>query len=542
MKKIFITHFSLFSLAIIFCFQTHASSPAVLWQKCYGGNKDDFTQSIIKLSDGNFLTAGGSASHNGTFKANRGGTDAFLMKTDQNGNIIWKKSYGGKQDDIFENTIELSNGDIYAIGTTASNNGQVSGHHGAAGTNDVWLIRTNANGDLLSQHCYGGSGDEAIAFKMIMTAAGNLVFVSETNSTDGDVLSNHGDYDGWVVKLNPNFTINFSVTVGDTSYDDFSGIDEVPGGFIVTGTRASRSSSVTDLELYYDTHAARLDQNGNIVWYRIYGGSRSDDCNLSVQSSDGNQVLAGHSSSIDGDAVGNNGFNMWVLKINSTNGNIIWQNFIGEPNDTAAAFNIFKTQDGGFVLVGAIAPNELFPFTTWDAYMAKVDVNGNLLWKKLFGGTDYDAINAGVETNDSRLMLAGSTTSDDAFVVGNHGGPEDAWLLELAGNPVRAAQTEIPVITPLKNSAVSSVDVYPNPASDYVSIKCTLTNAENIVIIIYDVKGNVVQRNESGLPQGDNEIKIDLIDLHKNRISPGIYFVKVSSDEFEQTVKLNVSR
>src|SRR6185503_9724946 len=100
-------------------------------------------------------------------------------------------------------------------------------------------------------------------------------------------------------------------------------------------------------------------------WYRTYGGSRSDDCNASVLADDGNAVLTGHTSSNDGDVPDNEGFNSWVWKINVANGgDIIWQTHFGIVADTAAGFNLFKTNDGGFVVVGAIAPNEDEPLET----------------------------------------------------------------------------------------------------------------------------------------------------------------------------------
>jgi hypothetical protein len=322
------------------------NAPSICWQKCIGGKRDEYAQSIIKLADGNYLTCGITNSHTGDFNAIHGNYDAFLVKTDSKGDIIWEQTYGGSKDDVFYNATEMANGDILAIGTTASDDQQVSGNHGKPGTNDIWLVKINSTGKLIKQHCFGGSGDEATALSVIISKESNILFAAETNSVDGDVFNNHGDYDGWIVKLEPSFAIDWAVTIGDTAYDDMYNVYEINGDFLVTGTKATVSSSFDGrLENYYDAHAALLDQSGNIIWYRIYGGSLSDDCNASVLSADGNAVLTGHTSSTDRDVIGNNGFfNAWNWKIDvAHDGDIIWQNFFGGvESDTTAASILLK--------------------------------------------------------------------------------------------------------------------------------------------------------------------------------------------------------
>jgi len=83
-------------------------TPHIHRQKCIGGTKDEYILYMIKLSDGSFLSCGTTNSHDGDFAttASFGGYDAFLMKTDNAGNIIWVKTYGGSRDDIFYNLIE----------------------------------------------------------------------------------------------------------------------------------------------------------------------------------------------------------------------------------------------------------------------------------------------------------------------------------------------------------------------------------------------------------------------------------------------------
>src|SRR5262245_56530805 len=90
---------------------TNIRAPQINWQKCIGGTKKDQFLSVIQLRDGNFLFCGATESRNGDFIShpNHGGSDAFLLKVEDSGEIIWKQTYGGNRDEVFYNVIEAAN-------------------------------------------------------------------------------------------------------------------------------------------------------------------------------------------------------------------------------------------------------------------------------------------------------------------------------------------------------------------------------------------------------------------------------------------------
>ena len=430
--------------------------PQIHHLKCIGGTGKEYILYVIKLSDGNYLSCGFTDSHDGDFDAKNGGSDAFLIKTDNTGNIIWKNIYGGSRDEVFYNIIETATGDILAIGTSGSNDKQVTNHHGTPGTDDTWLVKTNSNGQLLKERCYGGSKSEStldlgMSEGIMIDKNGNILFVGETNSNDGDVSGNQGDYDGWLVKVNPNtFDIIGSKTIGTTNYEAAYNIYEINGDLFVTGSNSEVALTTTradSVEEHGGGFATKIDATTfNTIWYKSYGGSGSEYLNASVISQDSNLVLTGHAASTDGDCVGNNGkFNTWTWKINVLDGSIIWKNFTGTEKH-AAAFNLISTQDGGFAALG-LAVEESKP----DAYVVKMDANGKTQWTKRFGGSGVDMILGGVEKNNGGFLLGGLTSSNDGGITGFHGGPDvnqkfhvpagkrpglktDAWLVELNEN------------------------------------------------------------------------------------------------------------
>jgi hypothetical protein len=427
--------------------------PQVHHLKCIGGTGADNILYVIQLRDGNYLSCGFTDSHNGDFDAKNGGSDAFLIKTDNTGNIIWKNTYGGSRDEVFYNIMETTTGDLIAIGTSGSNDNQVTDHHGTPGIDDIWLVRTNSNGQLIKERCYGGSKSEStfdlgMSEGIMIDKNGNIVFVGETNSNDGDVTGNHGDYDGWLAIINPiTFDIINSKTIGTANYEAAYNIYEINGDVFVTGSNSevAFATAIADsVEEHGGGFATKIDATTfNTIWYKSYGGSGSEYLNASVISQDGNLVLSGHAASTDGDCVGNNGiFNTWTWKINVSDGSIIWKNFTG-VEEHSAAFNLISTRDGGFAALGIAVEN-----SNPDAYVVKIDANGTTQWTKRFGGSGIDMILGGVEKNNGSLFLGGFTSSNDGVVTGFHRGTAtnqrfnqdrsqpkgDGWLVELKEN------------------------------------------------------------------------------------------------------------
>ena len=249
-KNLLYGSFLVLSLSIITSFEK-IPEPQFHHLKCIGGKGEEGIFYVIKLRDGNFLSCGYTDSQDGDFDVRNRNFDAFLVKTNASGDIIWKKTYGGSHDDVFYNIMETASGDILAVGTAGSND-KVTNHHGIPGTDDIWLVKINGNGQLIKEHCYGGSKSESTwdlgMSQGIMTDRnGNILIVGQTNSNDGDVSGNHGDYDGWLVKVNPNtFDIIKSTTIGTANYEAAYNIYEIKGDLFVTGCNSDVSLTTTN--------------------------------------------------------------------------------------------------------------------------------------------------------------------------------------------------------------------------------------------------------------------------------------------------------
>jgi hypothetical protein len=130
----------------------------VVWDTTFGGNNTNDAFDIIETKDGNLLIAGSSSSPpSGTKTAeNFGLRDYWLIKMDDDGNILWDKTYGGSSTDVCQNVIEMENGDLILTGWS---NSPISGNKTSDtnGSTDYWIVKTDANGDIIWDHSFGGN-------------------------------------------------------------------------------------------------------------------------------------------------------------------------------------------------------------------------------------------------------------------------------------------------------------------------------------------------------------------------------------------------
>ena len=194
-RKIF-----LINLLLIVTFTISAQAPEIEWSKSYGGTSDDAGRSIELTSEGNFVVAGGAKSINIDVVGHHGTTefeDYWLLNLSNVGDIIWKKSYGGTNLEFCQDIHQNQDGSYIVAGGSASVDGNVDDPKGYY---DFWVLKLNPSGTINWKTNLGGSlGD--ILFDIIETPDGGYIGVGFTPSTDGDITTPHGLEDVWVVRL-----------------------------------------------------------------------------------------------------------------------------------------------------------------------------------------------------------------------------------------------------------------------------------------------------------------------------------------------------
>jgi hypothetical protein len=164
------------------------------WQHNFGGSGYDDLMSVMQTSDGGFIAAGSSQSNDADATGNRGNGDCWIIKLDNSGNMSWHKSYGSADND-YTYAIKQESGGYMFAGYSESNTGDVTGNHGDL---DTWVGELDNAGNLISQTSLGGSSTD-IAYDLQLTSTGSVV-AGYSTSADGDVTSNHGGGDAWILR------------------------------------------------------------------------------------------------------------------------------------------------------------------------------------------------------------------------------------------------------------------------------------------------------------------------------------------------------
>ena len=216
------------------------------------------------------------------------------------------------------------------------------------------------------------------------------------------------------MKLDANGNITWQKTYGGSNYDEATSIQQTSDGdFIVAGTTCSYG--VAD----YNFWVLKLDAGGNVTWQKTYGGSFN--ASSIQQTSDGGFIVAGYDVFDT-----TSSFDIYVLKLDA-NGNVTWKKSYGSSyNDEATS--IQQTSDGGFIVAGFTGNGYIGPYgPTMDIWVLKLNANGNVIWQKTYGGSDYDDAASIQQTSDNGFIVAGRTFSYGA-------GDYDFWVLKLDAN------------------------------------------------------------------------------------------------------------
>lgn len=294
------------------------STGALQWQKSYGGSGADYAYFIQTTDDGGYVMAGRTFSNDGDVSGNQGGFDCWLLKLDSAGAIQWQKTLGGSADDVAYAIQPLGDGTYIAAGVTVSNDGDVSGNHGGE---DCWVIKLDQAGAIQWQKSLGGSADDGF-FDIRPTSDGGYIAAGYAGSNDGDVSGNHGAYDCWVVKLDSAGAMQWQKSLGGSDDEAFRTIlPTSDGGYLAPGYSRSADGELTGNLGSNDWWLVKLDSAGAIQWQKSLGGGDSEIAKSILPTSDGGYIATGYSASNDGDVSGNHGGNdMWVVKLNPLSG------------------------------------------------------------------------------------------------------------------------------------------------------------------------------------------------------------------------------
>ena len=415
---------------------TFAQAPDTLWSKTYGGPGADYCRSVLQTSDGGYALIGLTTS----FGA--GGWDAYLVKTDSNGDTIWTKTFGGPQfDDGWDIQQTLDKGYII-VGRSSS--------FGSSAM-DVYLIRTDSLGDTIWTRTYGGSDwDEAYSVRQTQDSGFIIAGVTESFGS--------GEMKLYLIKTDSLGDTLWTRNYGDgeSSYTAWSVQESADKGYVIAGY-------VDHHPVYADVYLMRTDSLGDTIWTRYYGGALNDYSYDLNNTFDGGYIVGGRTSSY-----GMGMYDFYLIRTDSL-GDTLWTKTYGGPIWDGCR-SVQQTSDSGYIVVGwTDSFGQIFEY---DIYVVKTDFNGNIMWSSILGGSDSDYGYSVVQTSDLGYAIAGFTFSF-GFTAG------EFYLIKTAPDTLGVNEQEIAIVENCNYVAT----IIRGPLALPVGKKCK----------VYDITGRVVE-------------------------------------------------
>ncbi|MBO3117093.1 T9SS type A sorting domain-containing protein [Winogradskyella sp. DF17] len=489
---------------------------------------------------------------------------AYTQTTD----IIWQNTINASDFDTVFTALTLSDGSSLVVATSDSNaSGDKS--ENSNGGNDIWLIRLDAQGDILWEETLGGSLSDFINSAQETTDGGFILAGGSKSDISGDKTENNiGENDVWVIKINATGTIEWQNTIGGTNSDSARAIALTnDGGYIVSASSESGISGdkTEGRKGQIDIWLLKLNSSGTLQWQNTIGSNGDDIPTVVGQTNDGGYIIGGYSNSDaeDDKSEGVSGFNdFWVIKTDNL-GVIEWENTIG-GNASDILRDLVILDNDNFVLAGYSDSNISLDKTqdsrgTFDYWIVELAANGSILGQSTIGGDDEDFAFDIKVTTDGNYLIAGQSKSDTSGEkLKDSNGAIDYWPVKIDNNGtilwqetiggnandnlVCAAETDNGYILyghsfsdvngdkdensdfidpwivklnkeptfSIEDDTLNKITVYPNPSSSIVF----LNNKENELLVLMDILGNEIQRTTKS--------QIDISNL-----TSGVYLVKI---------------
>ncbi|MEE4286168.1 MAG: T9SS type A sorting domain-containing protein [Mariniphaga sp.] len=425
-----------------------AKSPAdyyVLQLNKNGSLKNEFVFGEIHSDNGNDIIV----DEDGIFvlgKTWTGGypnNDMLLSKLDFNGNRIWKKYYGGERNDLGHKFIKTRNGDFVMAGFNRT----------VDDFGDVYLVRTDKNGEIIWENHFGERYIDH-GFSVVENEAGELVIAGTKggfyNPTSTDYLNS--DAEIFIIKTDAAGQEIWQKTYGGTSHDWAKAIIQAPGGgyFVCGSTQSTGAGS-------FDVFLMKLDEDGNQLWLKTYGGT-DWEYGESVQLSDDNHLF--------------------LLA-------------------TSASYS------------GNFKPDHL---------LIKTDLEGEIIWSNTFGSEDSDYSSALVCTPDSGCAFTGWSNPGTI-------GKEDIVFYKISKN---GEPQTISYFEPV-NDSIEQIQIFPNPAKDSFSVKIETKVSSNFELKLYDLNGALVY---------ENTVEPNALKSFSGNLPSGTYILQLRNNTFNYSSKL----
>ncbi|HBB48707.1 MAG TPA: hypothetical protein DCZ44_03615 [Flavobacteriaceae bacterium] len=293
-----------------------------VWCKNFGYPGSDQAQNIIETREGDLMVTGffdvSASEGQGNEDRNNSGTlhgvgEYWGIKLDAEGQFFWKRYFGGSNNDRSYNLVQANDGGFILIGTSESDDFDITDSRGIY---DYWAVKLSASGALEWTRSYGGSEID-IAYDIVLMESGNYLIAGDARSNDFDVSVNLGNADLWLIEIGPQGNLIWEKSLGGSMFDSAKDLLRMNDGlYCVTGSSRSNDGNVTANNGQNDAWTVVVNAQGEIQYEVSIGGSSLDFSEGAAQGVDGSLMIVGNTESNDGDIIQNLGYkDIMIYKI-----------------------------------------------------------------------------------------------------------------------------------------------------------------------------------------------------------------------------------
>ena len=300
----------------------------------------------------------------------------------------WERTYGGSGDDRAFYATETNDNGFLIVGSTTSI---------ILGKTVGWIVKTDSTGNALWNRTYN-EGYET-EFRRVLNIANGFLLV-------GNTFSLSGDPEGMILRVDDNGNLLWNVTIGGMETYKTMSAAQISDGFVIVGIASSSGGNSSQ------GWVAKISFDGKLLWNKVYGQSMYCTARAVVPAENGSCIVAGEtSSSINGN------YAFWFFKLDR-DGIVMWNSSYAGPESQGAV--ALCSADNGYIVVGYVNSVE----TSSDALIIKIDLNGNLVWTREFGGDNFD-----MPSDITSLAAGGYAITGFTFSSNNYG--RDLWLFQI---------------------------------------------------------------------------------------------------------------
>lgn len=478
----------LYILFVVLLLVPVVKGQVVKFEKIFGGKGYDFGYDVIQTFDKGYAVVGSTSS----FGA--GSTDGYLLKTDSLGNFQWQQTFGYINVDHFYSIQETADSGLLMAGYT---------NNFGAGGYDVYVVKTDKNGNYLWAKTYGGTNWD-FGYSISTTNDGGFVL------TGGTYSYGSGDEDVFLVRANSNGDTLWTKAYGGLGQDEGKSVSQTTdGGFILTGYTKSFG------DVSGDTYTIKTDGNGDTLWTYIYHGSLPDFSTCVLEQTNGNFVIAGKTKSFGNG--GDDGFKILI----SPSGGFISSAYYGGTSDDDF-YSIAESPGGRFAMLGSTKSygngNEDFVLYIENPY--------NGFHSSTFGGVNTDIGMSMKKTQDGGYIICGKSAS---YSILDH-----IYLIKTDSNGVASGTVNLVDTGIPENGQLSAfnINVFPNPADNIVVLNLPETLEDNTIVSIVDITGRKLFTYELK--------HLSTFMFETDSFADGVYFICIQNKDFSCVEKLIV--